>query len=348
MIEIKKLTVNLGDFLLDGIDLRIEKGEYFIILGPTGAGKTVLLEAIAGLHPIRSGQIWLDGREVTKIEPEKRGIGFVYQDYALFPHLTVRGNLLFGLKRRKWPKAERGRVIELLAELLGIIPLLERSPDTLSGGECQKVSLARALSTSPELLLLDEPLSALDPQHREGVQHELRQIHQRLEQTIIHVTHDFEEAVALGDRIAVLGEGRIHQIGTADEIFRQPKSEFVARFAMTRNIFSGEVRDGDGGQAIIAIEDTEFEVVTELRGRLHASLRPEDIFVSTEHFVSSARNSLRGTITHIADRGATLYLTVSTPVEFVCLVTRRSFEELGLAEGDPVYVTFKASAVHIF
>lgn len=348
MIEIKKLTVNLGDFLLDRIDLRVEKGEYFIILGPTGAGKTVLLEAIAGLYPIKSGEIWLDGREVTKLEPEKRGIGFVYQDYVLFPHLKVKDNLLFGLKRQRRPKEEIARVMEWLAELLGITHLLERSPDTLSGGERQKVALARALSTSPEVLLLDEPLSALDPQHREEVQRELRQIHQRLGHTVIHVTHDFEEAVALGHRIAVLGQGRILQIGTPDEIFHHPNSEFVARFAMTRNIFTGEVRDGEHGEAIIAIDSTEFEVVTDLRGQLHASLRPEDILVSQEPLLSSARNSLKGTITHIADRGATLHLTVSTPLDFVCLVTRRSFEELGLADGSEVYVTFKASAVHIF
>ena len=308
----------------------------------------MLLEAIAGLHPVVSGEIWLDGRDVTRLEAEKRGIGFVYQDYALFPHLTVKGNLLFGLKRRKLPREERGRVMEWLVELLDIAPLLERSPDTLSGGECQKVSLARALSTSPEVLLLDEPLSALDPQHREGVQQELRQIHRRLKQTAIHVTHDFEEAIAMGDRIAVLGEGRIQQIGTPDEIFRQPNSEFVARFAMTRNIFTGEVREDGRGGVIVIIDGTEFEVVTELRGRLHASLRPEDVLVSSEPLVSSARNSLRGTITRIADRGATLYLTVSTPLEFSCLVTRHSFEELGLAEGGEVYVTFKASAVHIF
>ncbi len=348
MIEIKKLTVTLGDFLLDGIDLSVEKGEYFIILGPTGAGKTVLLEAIAGLNPVRSGEIWLDGRDVTRLEAEKRGIGFVYQDYVLFPHLSVKGNILFGMKRRKLPREEMGRILEWLVELLDIASLLERRPYTLSGGECQKVSLARALSTSPELLLLDEPLSALDPQHREEVQRELKAIQQRLGQTVIHVTHDFEEAVALADRIAVLGEGRIHQIGTAYEVFRQPTSEFVARFAMTRNIYSGDVcHDGSGG-VVISIDGTEFVVVTDLRGRLHASLRPEDVLVSREHFVSSARNSLKGTITRVDDRGGILYLTVSTPVEFICLVTRRSFGELGLAVGEEVYVTFKASAVHIF
>ncbi|MBE0415279.1 MAG: ABC transporter ATP-binding protein [Dehalococcoidia bacterium] len=348
MVEIKDLTVNLGNFLFEEINLKVEKGEYFIILGPTGAGKTVLLESIAGLHPIKSGEIWLDGREVTKLEPEKRGIGFVYQDYALFPHLSVKDNLLFGLKRRRQPKEEKQRVMEWLAELLGITHLLERSPDTLSGGERQKVALARALSINPQVLLLDEPLSALDPQTREEVQQELRQIHRRLKQTTIHVTHDFEEAIALGDRIAVLGGGRILQIGTADEIFHHPNSEFVARFAMTRNIFTGEVRDGTHGGAIIDVAGTNFEVVTDLRGWLHASLRPEDILISKEPLHSSARNSLKGTITHIADRGATLYLTVSTPPDFVCLVTRRSFEELALAEGEAVYITFKASAVHIF
>jgi len=207
MIEIKKLTVTLGDFLLDGIDLSVEKGEYFIILGPTGAGKTVLLEAIAGLNPVRSGEIWFDGRDVTRLEAEKRGIGFVYQDYVLFPHLSVKGNILFGMKRRKLPREEMGRILEWLVELLDIASLLERRPYTLSGGECQKVSLARALSTSPELLLLDEPLSALDPQHREEVQRELKAIQQRLGQTVIHVTHDFEEAVALADRIAVWERG---------------------------------------------------------------------------------------------------------------------------------------------
>lgn len=348
MIEIKDLSVSLGDFLLEGVNLRVEKGEYFIILGPTGAGKTVLLESIAGLHPIKRGQIWVDGVEVTKLEPEKRGLGFVYQDYALFPHLSVKDNLLFGLKQRRQPREEKQRVMEWLGELLGITHLLERSPDTLSGGERQKVALARALSISPRVLLLDEPLAALDPQSREGVQQELKRIHQRLRQTTIHVTHDFEEAIALGDRIAVLGEGRILQIGTADDIFHHPNSEFVARFAMTRNIFAGEVRDGPHGQATFAVEGTEFEVVTGLRGKVHASLRPEDILISKQPFVSSARNSLRGTISHIADRGATLYLTVSTPLDFVCLVTRRSFDEMNLAEGDEVYVTFKASAVHVF
>ncbi len=348
MIEIKNLAVNLGTFLLEDINLSIEPGEYFIILGPTGAGKTILLESIAGLHPIKSGEIWLNGREVTKLEAEKRGIGFVYQDYALFPHLSVKGNLLFGLKQKRRSKGERQLIVEWVTGLLGVSHLLERNPSTLSGGERQKVALARALSISPQVLLLDEPLSALDPHAREGVQQELRQIHHRLKATIVHVTHDFEEAIALGDRIAVLSEGRILQVGTPEQIFRQPNSEFVARFAMSRNIFAGEVRDADDGHATITIEGLKLDVVTELRGKLHASLRPEDILISQEPLRSSARNCLRGTITHINDRGSTLYLTVSTPLDFICLLTRRSFEEMGLRVGEEVHVTFKASAIHVF
>jgi len=315
------------------------------------------LETIAGLYPAQGGEIWLNGREITRLEPEKRGISFVYQDYVLFPHLSVRENIAFGLRRGKVGKKEAQDRVEWVVGLLGVSHLLDRKPDTLSGGEQQKVALARALIVSPEVLLLDEPVSALDPQTREGVQHELRQIHDRMQTTVIHVTHDFEEAIALGDRIAVLGEGRIQQVGTAEQVFRQPNSEFVARFAMARNIFAGEVVDGEvargdspwrEGQALINVEGTELAVVTELRGRLHASLRPEDILLSTQPLHSSARNSFQGVITHIADRGSTLYLTVRVPPDFVCLITRRSFEEMRLGEGKEVYITFKASAVHVF
>ena len=348
MIQIKNLHVDLKDFQLQDINLSVSEGEYFIVLGPTGAGKTVLLESIAGLYPIKSGEIWLRGKEVTRLEPEKRGISIVYQDHALFPHLSVKDNITFGLKLHKQAKQETEAALDSVAKLLGISHLLNRKPDTLSGGEQQKVALARALSIKPEVLLLDEPLSALDPETREGVQKELRQLHNRLKVTTIHVTHDFEEAIALGEHIAVLGEGCIKQVGTPEQIFRQPNSEFTARFAMARNIFVGEVIDKDNGNTMFCTEGTELAVATDLRGKLHASVRPEDILISPEPLRSSARNSFSGTITYIADRGSTLYLTVNLPPDFVCLITRRSFEEMGLAEGQEVYITFKASAIHIF
>jgi molybdopterin-binding protein len=348
MIQIKNLCVDLGDFLLPDINLDVEPGEYFIILGPTGAGKTVLLESIAGLHPVKSGEIWLRGKEVTQLEPEKRNISIVYQDHVLFPHLSVAENITFGLKLHRQSRQKLRETLDWFSDLLGIASLLHRSPVTLSGGEQQKVALARALSIKPELLLLDEPLSALDPETKEGVQRELHQLHTQLKVTTIHVTHDFEEAIALGDRIAVLGEGRIKQIGTPSQIFRQPNSEFVARFAMVRNILTGEVVDTRDGKLTFRTEGAEIVVITDLRGKLRASIRPEDILISPEPLYSSARNSFCGTITSVIDKGSTLYLTVTLPPDFICLVTRRSFEDMGLAEGQEVYITFKASAVHIF
>ena len=189
MIEVKNLCVDLGEFVLKDVTLNIEEGEYFIILGPTGAGKTVLLESIAGLYPIKSGQIWLRGKEVTRVEPEKRKISIVYQDHVLFPHLPVKDNLLFGLRMHSATANEQKDRLKWVAELLGITNLLHRRPDTLSGGEKQKVALGRAIVTQPELLLVDEPLSALDPETRESVQQELRRLHRALGITTVSYTH---------------------------------------------------------------------------------------------------------------------------------------------------------------
>lgn len=348
MIKIKNLCVDLGDFLLYDINFTVSEGEYFVVLGPTGAGKTVLLESIAGLYPIKSGEIWLRGKEVRELEPEKRGVSIVYQDHVLFPHLSVKDNVIFGLRLRKEKHQEIKVTLDWITDLLSISHLLHRKPETLSGGERQKVALARALSTKPEVLLLDEPLSALDPEARENVQQELRQLHRVLNITTVHVTHDFEEAIALGHRIAVIGEGHLKQVGTPEQIFRQPNSEFVARFAMTRNIFLGEAVHKANGDNIFRTEGTEFVSAANIEGTCHASIRPEDILISLEPIRSSARNCFPGTITGIIDKGSTLYITVSLPPGISCLVTRHSFEELGLEEGKRVYVTFKASSVHLF
>jgi len=348
MIAIKKLKVNLGGFTLQDINLDIKRGEYFIILGPTGAGKTVLLEAIAGLYPVVEGEVWINGREVTKLNPEKKGIGIVYQDQALFPHLSVEGNIAFGLRLRKYPKQEIKAKIAAMAETVGIPHLLKRSPVTLSGGERQKVALARALVTEPKVLLLDEPLGALDPETRERMQRELREVHRRLKVTTIHVTHDFEEAVALGHRVAVLNDGSIAQVGTPEEFLRQPSSEFVARFALSRNIFSGRAEDGENGCALIDIAGVRLRAITESRGEVRLSLRPEDILISQEPLQSTARNCFQGMVTDIADRGSVVYVTVTLPPDFVCLITRQALDELELRKGVRAWITFKASAIHVF
>ncbi len=348
MIEIKDLCVELGRFLLKDIAFDVQDGEYFILLGPTGAGKTVLLESIAGLKSIESGQIRINGRDVTHLNLEKRKIGFAYQDYALYPHLSVRDNISFGLMWRGKTRREIEEAVDQVVELLGFEDLLERRPFSLSGGESQKICLARAVAIKPDLLLLDEPLAAVDPETREATERELKELHNRLRLTTIHVTHNFEEALAIGDRIAVLKEGRMMQIGTPEEIFRHPNSEFVARFLMTRNIFEGEVLDNSEGQSVFCVEEAKLAVVTTLRGKLHASIRPEDILISREPLHSNALNSFQGAITHIADRGSVFYITVNVPPEFTCLILRRSLEEIGLKEKQKVFITFKASGVNVF
>jgi molybdate/tungstate transport system ATP-binding protein len=348
MIAIKNLKVNLGDFLLQNISLNIESGEYFIVLGPTGAGKTVLLESIAGLYPVLEGEVWIGDNQITGLSPEKRQIGIVYQDQALFPHLSVEKNIAFGLKMRKCPKREAKAKIDAIVEVVGVSHLLKRSPATLSGGEKQKVALARALVTEPKVLLLDEPLSALDPETRERMQEELREIHRRIGLIVIHVTHDFEEAIALGHRVAVLNDGCIAQIGTPEEFLRRPSSEFVARFALTRNILSGRVVGAEDGCTLIDISGTKVRATTEAEGDVRLSLRPEDILISKEPLQSSARNCFLGVVSDIVDRGSIIYVTVNLPPDFVCIVTRQAFDELELRKGVEAWITFKASAFHVF
>jgi len=362
MITIENLKVNLGEFLLRDINLDVKPGEYFIILGPTGAGKTVLLEAIAGLHPVLEGKVWVGDSEITRLNPEKREIGIVYQDQALFPHLSVEENIAFGLEMRKCPKDEIKTKVNAMAEIVGISHLLKRSPATLSGGEKQKVALARALVTEPRVLLLDEPLSALDPETRERMQGELREVHRRVKVTIIHVTHDFEEAIALGHRVAVLNDGSIVQVGTPPEFLRQPSSEFVARFALSRNIFSGRVVDTADGYASIDIGGVRVMAITQSSGEVRLSLRPEEILISREPLQSTARNCFPGVVSEVADRGSVIYITVTLPPDFkppksailrgcpdfICIITRQAFDELKLKKGVKVWITFKASAVHVF
>jgi len=347
-VQVRDLSVDLGEFHLRHIDLEIEAGEYFVILGPTGAGKTVLLETIAGLFRHSSGGILLDDEEVSHTPPERRGIGFVYQDYALFPHLSVGENVAFGLKLRRVERAVILERVTAISEMLGLKELLHRRPNTLSGGEQQRAALARALVVEPRLLLLDEPLSALDPETREALRSELGGVQSQLGTTTLHVTHDFEEAVTLGHRIAVMNEGLIVQVGSPEEIFRKPASEFVARFVGVRNVFQVRASSREDGYTALSIDGAEILAAVDVTGPAHASIRPEDIVVSRERLRSSAQNCYAGLITGVVDRGPLVWVTVRVPPDFTCMITRRSLEELGLKQGMDVYIAFKASAVHAF
>jgi molybdate/tungstate transport system ATP-binding protein len=214
MIEIKDLSVHIGGFALKDLTLNIHDKEYFVVLGPSGAGKTVFMECLAGLHRLKSGSIRLNQKDITRLSPEERGLGYVPQDYVLFPFLNVSENILFGLKQKKVPFSIGQKRLKDLAVLLGITHLLERDPRTLSGGEKQRVALARALAPAPQILLLDEPLSSLDVQTSKYLRLELRRIHQEMGVTTIHITHNHVEAEELADRMAVMVAGRIEHSGS--------------------------------------------------------------------------------------------------------------------------------------
>lgn len=348
MLEVKDLCVQMGKFFLKNVSLEVRDGEYFVLLGPTGSGKSVLLESIAGLTSVTSGEIWINGRDVTNLNMASHNIGFAFQDYALYRHLSVRDNISFGLMWQDLKQKDIDKAVDKAIELLHLENLLEKRSWTLSGGESQKIALARAISIKPDLLILDEPLSAVDAETKEDYERELRELHDHLELTTIHVTHSFEEAVALGDRIAVIMDGEILQVGTPEEIFLHPQSEKLALFLMTRNVFPGELSRTSNEDSAFTFNGTTINVNTELDGKAYVSIRPENILLSREPVDSPGNNCLEGTVTRIVDRGTITHIKIDVPPEFTCLVLRRSLKELQLAENDRIFLTFEVSDVNVF
>jgi ABC-type Fe3+/spermidine/putrescine transport system ATPase subunit len=243
LLRLENICVRLGDFRLRDLSLSVKAGTYLALLGPTGTGKTVLLETIAGVHHPESGCIYIRDQEVTYLAPEKRHLGIVYQDYALFPHLTVFENIAFGLRLKGVPRLKINQVVSEMAAFLEIGALIKRRPNRLSGGERQRVALARALVMEPFVLLLDEPLSALDRATRSRIQRELKRIHTELGVTIIHITHDVSEAFFLADRLAVMKDGQILQEGSPEEVCRRPQSQSVAELVGLENMLAATVEN---------------------------------------------------------------------------------------------------------
>jgi spermidine/putrescine transport system ATP-binding protein len=260
--EIKK-SFTEGEAVLDNISLEISKGEFITLLGSSGCGKTTTLRIIAGLEQPDAGSVWLDGREVTGLEPNQRDVNTVFQNYALFPHMNVAENIGYGLKLKKVPKSEIRKKVFQMLELVQLEGYEKRKPSELSGGQKQRVAIARALVNNPKVLLLDEPLGALDLQLRRAMQIELKHLQKKLGITFIYITHDQEEAINMSDRIAVMRDGRIEQIGTPDEIYNHPKTSYVATFVGNANIMHGVAESIQGQNAIVKIGNDRVNVKLE-------------------------------------------------------------------------------------
>jgi molybdopterin-binding protein len=351
VIRLVNLQVRVGGFHLRDISMEVPSGGYALIIGPTGSGKTTLLEAVAGHARLLGGQVYLHGDDVTELPPERRGLGFVYQQYHLFPHLTVRENIGYGIRgRREFENGRsRGRIDEL-ADLLAISPLLERPVRGLSGGEQQRVALARALAPRPSILLLDEPFAAVDPATRQVLRRELRQLHEREGITTLQVTHDFDEALRLGDLVAVLSEGRIAQSGTPEQVFRYPNSAFIARFVGTGNVIAGrverrELHEATPFRALFHAENLTLDVVAEREGPMHAVIRPEDIVLSLSEHRDSARNHKAGVVVRLERAGPVTLVHLDVGRPLIASVTTASAEEMGLRAGTSVVLAFKATAI---
>ncbi|WP_297470174.1 ABC transporter ATP-binding protein [Thermococcus sp.] len=270
-VELRNVEKRWEGFELH-VDLSVKDGELLTFLGPSGCGKTTTLRIIAGLERPDSGKVLFSGRDVTELEPYERNIGIVFQDYALFPHMTVFKNIAFGLEMRKLPRAEIEKRVKWALELVGLRGFENRYPEQLSGGQQQRVALARALVVEPEVLLLDEPLSNLDAKIRERLRSEIRRIQRDLGITTIYVTHDQEEAMAISDRIAVMNVGTVEQVGKPLELYYRPRTEFVARFLGTGNILELEAENG-----VARLGNLEFRVGT--NGKVRVFFRPESVII---------------------------------------------------------------------
>ena len=285
-VIIKDAVKRYGDFTaLNGVSLDIHEGEFFTLLGPSGCGKTTLLRMIAGFNSIEGGDFFFGEKRINDVAAHKRDIGMVFQNYAIFPHLTVRENVAYGLKARKTPKAEMEKRVAEALELVQISHLADRKPNELSGGQQQRVALARAFVIEPSVLLMDEPLSNLDAKLRVQMRTVIKKLQRRLGITTIYVTHDQEEALAISDRIAVMKDGHIMQIGTPNEIYAKPQNPFVAGFIGVSNFLDCDVKGGENGMAEVSIRG-ELSIQVPVRkaysGKGRISARPEQLFFSSQ------------------------------------------------------------------
>ena len=345
MLELQSISKTLGSFAMSDVSMKIDDGEYFVLLGPSGVGKSILIEIIAGLIKPDNGHILWNRKDITLEKPETRGFAVVYQDYALFPHLTVRQNITYGPKAAGCESTRIKARLGTLAEMLQIENLLSRRPATLSGGEQQRVALARALIVEPKLLLLDEPLSALDINSQLRLRKELKRINRELDISVLHVTHNPEEAMVLADQICVMLDSKIRQAASPTELFRRPSDPEVAAFLGTRNILP--VTKAQEG--VCSICEKNIYVSSANVSTSHVWIKPEEILLSANTFDSSARNQFKCRVVEIDPLDSLLSVhIVSGKLPLTALITYASFNKLQIEVGTEVYATFKSSAIHCF
>ncbi len=302
MIELVDIVKSFKDqSAVDHISAKVKKGEFLTLLGPSGCGKTTTLRMIAGFEEPSSGKILLDGVDVSNKSPHERDVNTVFQNYALFPHMTIFNNIAFGLKIKKMNKKEIKEKVTRALNLMQLEGYEDRYPSQLSGGQKQRIAIARAIVNGPKVLLLDEPLGALDLKLRKQMQFELKHLQRKLNITFIYVTHDQEEALTMSDRIAVMNKGKIEQIGVPDEIYERPKTKFVADFIGETNIFEGNLKEKDGAKSMTEIEDGQMINVVDDGGKINEmklgqvivfAVRPERMKVSYEK--TANKNTLKG------------------------------------------------------
>ena len=292
LLELKNIKKSFtpGEDVLDDICLTVARGEFVTLLGSSGCGKTTTLRIIAGLEQTDSGSVWINGQDVTKLPPDKRDVNTVFQNYAVFPHMNVAENIGYGLKLRKVPRGEIKKKVAQMLELVQLEGYEKRKPSELSGGQKQRVAIARALVNNPKVLLLDEPLGALDLQLRRAMQIELKHLQKKLGITFIYITHDQEEAINMSDRIAVMKDGRIEQIGTPDEIYNHPKTSYVATFVGNANILHGVAESIQGENAIVKIGNDRVIVKLETSQQDTGDTRAKQYLAAGEKVTLAVRS----------------------------------------------------------